>query len=98
MQTTAGSLFGNTSSTQEMLTKQMPTMEGVTGQQQLDQAQLQATQPSQSQPSAVTPSSSAGVAAGGGTKLTDKDLEAFKADKFTLGQIPEHAPPEALCN
>lgn len=98
MQTTAGSLFGNTSSTQEMLTKQMPTMEGVTGQQQLNQAQLQATQPSQSQPSAVTPSSSAGVAAGGGTKLTDKDLEAFEADKFTLGQIPEHAPPEVLCN
>lgn len=31
-------------------------------------------------------------------KLTDKELEAFKADKFTLGQIPEHAPPDDLCN
>lgn len=31
-------------------------------------------------------------------KLTDKELEAFKADKFTLGQIPEHAPPDGLCN
>ena len=40
------------------------------------------------------------AAAGGGSdgKLTEKELEAFKADKFTLGQIPEHAPPDLLCN
>ena len=31
-------------------------------------------------------------------KLTDKELDTFKADKFTLGQIPEHAPPDELCN
>lgn len=29
--------------------------------------------------------------------LTQKDLEAFKADKFILGKIPEHAPPLELC-
>ena len=93
MQTTARSLFGDTSS-QEMLTKQIstPTV-GVAGQQQLNPA-LTAPQP---QASTITPGGS-GVVAGGGTKLTDKELEAFKADKFILGQIPEHAPPEVLCN
>jgi hypothetical protein len=69
------------------------TTVGVAGQQQ-----ALATQPSQSQPSTLTPGGSGVVAAGGGTKLTDKELEAFKADKFILGQIPEHAPPEVLCN
>ena len=91
MQTTARSLFGDTAS-QEMLTKQIST---TVGQQQLNQAQT--TQPSQSQPSTLTPGNS-GVVAGGSTKLTDKELEAFKADKFILGQIPEHAPPKVLCN
>ena len=70
-------------------------MSTTVGQQQLNQAQT--TQPSQSQPSTLTPGNS-GVVAGGSTKLTDKELEAFKADKFILGQIPEHAPPEVLCN
>ena len=92
MQTTARSLFGDTGS-QEMLTKQMssPTM-GVAEQQQLNPAQT--TQSSQPQANTITP----GIVAGGGTKLTDKELEAFKADKFILGQIPEHAPSEVLCN
>ena len=95
MQTAARSLFGDTSS-QEMLTKQIstPTV-GVAGQQQLNPALT--AQPPQPQAGTITPGSS-GVVAGGGTKLTDKELEAFKADKFVLGQIPEHAPPEVLCN
>lgn len=93
MQTAGTSLFGGTSS-QEMLTKQMSTA-GLSGQQQLNQAQV--TQPSQTQPSTLSLDKS-GVEAGDSTKLTDRELEAFKADKFVLGQIPEHAPPEMLCN
>ena len=88
IQTTTGSLFG----AQDMLTKQMSTT--VAGQQQINQAQT--TQPSQSQ--STTLAGNSGVVAGGSTKLTDKELEAFKADKFILGQIPEHPPPEVLCN
>jgi len=30
-------------------------------------------------------------------QLTEEELEAFKSDKFVLGQIPEHPPPEELC-
>ena len=74
-----------------MLTKQVSTTVGL-GQQQVSQAQT--TQPSQS----PQPGSATVIAADGKTNLTDKELEAFKANKFTLGQIPEHAPPEVLCN
>ena len=31
------------------------------------------------------------------SKLSQKDLEAFRASKFILGQIPETAPPPDLC-
>lgn len=30
-------------------------------------------------------------------QLTEEEVEAFKADKFVLGHIPEHAPPEVFC-
>ena len=30
-------------------------------------------------------------------QLTEEELQAFKSDKFVLGQIPEHPPPEELC-
>ena len=30
--------------------------------------------------------------------LTAEELEAFQADKFTFGSIPEHAPPPTLCH
>ena len=30
-------------------------------------------------------------------ELSQEDLGAFKADKFVLGKIPEHAPPPDLC-
>ena len=30
-------------------------------------------------------------------KITDKDLEAFKADRFICGQVPECPPPPELC-
>ena len=30
--------------------------------------------------------------------LSEEDLAAFTADKFTLGAIPEHAPPATLCH
>lgn len=30
--------------------------------------------------------------------LTEKEITAFRAEKFTLGAIPEHAPPPALCH
>lgn len=30
-------------------------------------------------------------------KLTEEELDAFKADKFVLGLIPEHPPPAVLC-
>lgn len=94
MQTTNRSLFGDTGA-QDMLTKQISTTLGEAGQQQqINQAQT--IQPSQSQSSTLAGNS--GVVAGGSTKLTDIELEAFKADKFVLGQIPEHPPPEVLCN
>lgn len=32
----------------------------------------------------------------GASTLSQEDLEAFKANKFTLGEIPEHPPPD-LC-
>lgn len=31
------------------------------------------------------------------TKLSEEDLKAFRADHFTLGEIPEHPPPADLC-
>ena len=31
------------------------------------------------------------------TSLTKEDIDAFKADKFTLGKIPTCAPPPELC-
>lgn len=30
-------------------------------------------------------------------KLTEEELEAFKAKEFVLGKIPEHLPPPHLC-
>ena len=30
-------------------------------------------------------------------QLTEEELDAFKADKFVLGLIPEHPPPTVLC-
>lgn len=41
------------------------------------------------------PGSSAG---GDASDLSPEDLEAFKADKFILGKIPEKAPPPNFCS
>ena len=30
-------------------------------------------------------------------QLTEEEVEAFKAEKFVLGHVPEHAPPEVYC-
>ena len=30
-------------------------------------------------------------------KISEKDLEAFKADRFICGQVPECPPPPELC-
>lgn len=37
-------------------------------------------------------------AGGDASDLSPEDLEAFKADKFILGKIPEKAPPPNLCS
>ena len=98
MQTTARSLFRDMGS-QDMLTKQnlVSTPMGLGGQQQVNQVQTtQLSQPQQSNTSALT-NNSVAAASAESTKLTDKELEAFKAAKFVLGQIPEHAPPDVLC-
>jgi len=42
------------------------------------------------------PSASATGGAISDTKLTSEEIQAFKADKFILGRIPEHAPPPDL--
>ena len=34
---------------------------------------------------------------GGEGELTAEEIEAFKADKFVLGHIPEKPPPEVFC-
>ena len=86
-------LFGDMTSQQS---KQTPTTSS-TG---LGGHQLGLNSPSQqsstTQVQATAQSSSDATSADG--QLTDKEIEAFKADKFTLGQIPEHAPPDMLCN
>ena len=30
-------------------------------------------------------------------RLSDEDMQAYKANKFVFGHIPEHPPPDVLC-
>lgn len=51
-------------------------------------------------PSQAAPTTSSSGALGMKTSsasLTKEDMDAFKADKFTLGKIPTCAPPPELC-
>lgn len=55
-------------------------------------------QPLQQQPAMQSPVQISGsTREKGASTLSEKDLKAFKSDKFTLGKIPEHPPPPDLC-
>ena len=54
--------------------------------------------PAAQQPSAPGSTQSTSVGGGDASDLSPEDLEAFKADKFILGKIPEKAPPLNLCS
>lgn len=85
------SLFGDAPS------KQTLTSTTTIEQQGLINPTKAATLTSQQQSSGLGSGTAAALASSG--QLTDKEtIENFKLDKFILGQIPEHAPPDSLCN
>lgn len=94
------SLFGDVGTTKQ-LSLNAGQQNAASGSSQVQHPVQTTQQITPSQPATQQPTHSHPVTAPNADtdlKLSSAEIQAFNADTFTLGQIPEHAPPDVMCN